>query len=160
MMSSYVSRQVSVSCSYGQQYAAQPVKIKNSQTDWWKAEDWTIDAVRQQIGDHSVFRSIRACKEGQKDRQSKRCHRVKEKDPEMLGKTWAAMTEVDLKKEKISNYNDLFDKQVCATYIFVCELCSSQRVGQRPGGALFESCHCMIGVMQRSIGVSCSSFST
>ena len=88
------------------------MKIKNSQTDWWRAEDWTLDALREQVGEISPYRAIKKCREGMKNRHTKNCHRAKEKDPEMLGRVWAAMADVDLEEMGVTTYNQLFDKQV------------------------------------------------
>ena len=100
-------------CRYGQEYAAQPLKIKDSQTDWWKAEEWTLEAMREDVGSISPYRNLKKCQEGKKERETKNCHRAKEKDPEKLGRVWAAMTEVDLEVLGVTTYNELFDKQVC-----------------------------------------------
>jgi hypothetical protein len=88
------------------------VKIKDSQNDWFRPEDWTLDAVREQIGAQSIFRSKQRCEVGQPGRLTKKCHCVKEKDPALVGKAWAALASVDVDTLGISTYNQLFDKQV------------------------------------------------
>ena len=99
-------------CRYGQEYAEQPVKILNSQTDWLKPEDWTMEKVREHVGEISPYRDIPKCQMGMKEREKKVCHRAKEKDPEKLGRVWAAMAEVNLENMGVTTYNQLFDKQV------------------------------------------------
>lgn len=99
---------------HGHQYGSQPVKIKDSQADWWKPEDWTLDAVRREVGEHTVYRDLKKCAPGQKNRETKNCHRIKEKEPKLLGVSWAAMVSVNAEKTGITTYNDLFDKQVCS----------------------------------------------
>jgi hypothetical protein len=40
----------------------QPVKIVDSQTDWYNEEAWSLDALQDIIGHRSVYRAAKHCK--------------------------------------------------------------------------------------------------
>lgn len=55
------------------------------------------------------------CRPGSSDRETESCHTIKEKDKDLVGRQWAALTNVNLTSLGASNYNQLFDKQVRIT---------------------------------------------
>lgn len=101
-----------LTCSYAQQYGSQPVKIKNSQTDWWKVEDWTLETMRAHVGHISPFLPFPECDKGHPHRQKDVCHRIQEKKGKLIGKQWAGMKNVDLDDLNITTWDQLIDQQV------------------------------------------------
>jgi hypothetical protein len=49
-------------CRYAAEFALQPVKIRNSQADWFKAEEWSLPALRRAIGGHNLYRNTAKCR--------------------------------------------------------------------------------------------------
>ena len=45
-------------------------------------------------------------------RETTKCHTIKEKDPSLVGKEWAALSPVNLTSLGAATYNQLFNRQV------------------------------------------------
>ena len=93
----------------------QPVLIRGSQSDWLDEKEWSLEAMRSDLRNVSLYDEDAAnCQEGQADRQSRECHHIKERDPSLVGKEWASLAPVDLVALGASTYDELFEKQVCS----------------------------------------------
>lgn len=100
-------------CRYSTGYAIQPVLIRNSQADWLHPEEWTKEALQQQLKDESVFIDDAAeCEDNELDMFEGHCTFVREGREELMGKEWAALTGVDMTGLGVSTYAELFDAQV------------------------------------------------
>jgi hypothetical protein len=102
-----------VLCRYATEFGTQPVQMRQSQGDWYRPKDWSLDAIRRDIGKKSpYFEGISKCKLGSEHRDEKGCHSIKESDPELVGKKWASLVSTNLTYLGITTYNEFFDKQV------------------------------------------------
>jgi hypothetical protein len=90
-----------------------PILISDSQTDWFKAEEYNFDRFRANMGNHIIRHSFEECAPGSPKRDSEDCHSVKEADPRLVGKEWASLKIVNLTALGVETIADLLEVQVC-----------------------------------------------
>jgi hypothetical protein len=89
-----------------------PVVITNSQADWFDAQRYTFDAIKNLIGHKLLRRNTAECAPGGAKRDTADCHPIKETNWLLQGKQWAALEVTSLEVMNIETWADFLDAQV------------------------------------------------
>jgi hypothetical protein len=99
---------------HASQFGLAPVVVERSQSDWFRAEDWTLASTAASIGSVPLRHPIKRCGPGAptEKRDGARCHLVREPDSQLAGRAFAALRAVNLTDLGLETYGDLLATQV------------------------------------------------
>lgn len=101
-------------CRFATEFGLAPVVVTDSQTEWFDPADFTFQKLQTLIGERDLFagrRSDQPCSEEDRARGT-RCHSIKELDPRLVGKEWAALRATNVTALGVTTYGEFMRTQV------------------------------------------------
>ena len=90
-----------------------PTVVTDSQRDWFNPGMFTYARIKSLIGSRSVYdERHEGCGPGSQDRDTMKCHSIKEFDPRLVGRDWASLRATNLTAIGVETYADFMLAQV------------------------------------------------
>jgi hypothetical protein len=101
-------------CRYATVFNVAPVLVTHSQGEWYNKKDFTYERLLEILGPRPVRHDDKDCRPGGKARDTDDCHSIREADPRLVGKEWAALKASNLTEHGVETFGDFLKVQVRA----------------------------------------------